>query len=453
MAVNNTLYLPELREMLANEDGQQLQEFCMALHPARVAEFMEGLDVDETYQVLRHAPPGLDVEIFTFFEPEKQIAILETQDRSQIAHLIGALPPDDRVDLLKQMDPKAVQELLPLVHPEERRDILRLISHAEGTAGAVMTTEFAKVEEHWSVKQALDEIARQSEHLETIYYLYVVDHDDHLLGLVSFRRLISALGRPAAKVSDLMERGLVVVHVDDSQLRVAEEVARYDLLAIPVVDHQRHILGIITHDDVIDMVREEASRDAQRLGGMDPLDLPYLQTAFHTLAWKRGVWLTALFFSSLLTAIALKGFEKTLSGIEWLVMFIPLVISSGGNSGSQTATLVITSLKQKEIDWQDLGGVLRRELLTGLMLGACLGALGYVFALCAHQTHDPVQSLVLPLTLLAVVTSGTVLGTVLPLAFHRLGLDPTLMSNPCVAAISDILGIVIYCSVAMQFLK
>ena len=240
----------------------------------------------------------------------------------------------------------------------------------------------------------------------------------------------------------------------DDQEDVADKVAKLNLLAIPVVDEERRMLGIITHDDVIDVVHEEAVEDAHRIAAVDPLDESYLKTSLITLSWKRGIWLIVLFFFALLTAFALEHHDTKLQKWVWLVPFIPLVISSGGNTGSQSATLIITALSRGHITLADWKQVISRELTMGLMLGAMLGGLGYVTSIM----FEPVgafsyASLVVPLTLLLVVIAGTLTGSILPLVFESLGWDPALMSNPFVAGIIDILGIVIYMNVAIFFLS
>jgi len=446
----NTLYLPELREMLEAGNATALQEFCTALHPARTAEFMQGLTADEAWSVLRHAEPWLREQIFTYFEPDRQVEILETQDRAEVAELIVDLAADDRVDLIENVDKSVVEELLPLLPVNERREITRLRAYPEGTAGAVMTTEAAKLSESLTVKEALEELSHQANDLETIYYLYIVDETNHLRGLVSARQLVSAMARPDTRLSELMETDLISADVAEDQEEVAHKVAKYDLLAIPVVDHEHHMLGIITHDDVIDVVREEAVEDAQRIAGVEPLEASYARTSLLLLTWKRGIWLTVLFVFALLTAMALKSYDKQLETWVWLAWFLPLVISSGGNTGSQTSTLVITALALGEIKVGDWVRVLMKELGTGLLLGGFLGTIGYFAAYVLEG--DPYAALVMPLTLLLVVTCGAAAGAVLPLLFQRLGLDPALMSSPFVAGIIDILGIVIYINVAIALL-
>src|SRR3954465_9105062 len=295
----NPVFLPELREMLELSDADGLREFCTALHPARTAEFMEGLTSAEQWAVLRHAELLLREQIFAYFPHERQVEIIETQDRGEVAELIADVAADDRVDLLHDVREEVVEELLPRLPLEIRREILRLREYPEGTAGAMMTTEVAKLGEQLTAREALLELGKQAESLETIYYLYVVDDDDHLKGVVSARELVSKIGKPDIKLIDLMTPDIVAVSATEDQEEVARKVAHYDLLAIPVVDGQRRLVGIITHDDVIDVVREEATEDAQQLAAVTPLEEGYLQTGVFTLSWKRGVWLTILFFTAL----------------------------------------------------------------------------------------------------------------------------------------------------------
>jgi len=449
----NTLYLPEIREMLAENNTAELREFCTALHhPARTAEFMEALTPAEAWAVLQYADEPERAEIFGYFTEDLQVEIIESQDRQQIARLIAVLPPDDRVDVLNEVDPTVVGELLPLLPEDERRDILRLRAYPEETAGAVMTTEVARLSETLTVGEALEEIRRQAEELETIYYLYIVDEGDHLRGLVTARQLVSKMGKPDTPISELMETELIRVNVTDDQEDVADTVARYDLIAVPVVDEEHRLLGIITTDDVIDVFREEATEDAHRIAAVDPLEESYLDTHLFTLSWKRGIWLMILFFGALLTALALKGYQANFNGVDmvWLVWFIPLVISSGGNSGSQSATLIITALITGDVTLGDWLRVVLRELAMGVVLGGFLGVFGFLAAL--FLAPNARSAMVIPITLLLVVVCGTLSGSLLPLLFQRLGLDPALMSNPFVAGIIDILGIVIYMNVALALL-
>lgn len=446
----NTLFLPELREMLAADNHRDLAEFCEALNPARTAEFMEGLTASEAWAVLRHTDKARRAEIFNYFELERQIEILAVEPPAELASLIIELAADDRVDLLQELGESRVAEILPLLPTADRRDIMRLIAFPEGTAGALMTSEVAKLSERFTIREALEALSHQAENLETVYYIYVVDDDNVLRGVVSGRQLISYLAKPTQRLADLMETDVVSVQVSEDQESVAEKVERFDLLAIPVVDSGRHLLGIITHDDVIDVLREEMTEDVQRIAAVNPFDESYLSIGIAPLFSKRAPWITVLFFAALLTAFALQRYEDELDRFGWLVLFIPLIISSGGNSGSQTATLVITALNSGDIQLKNWGRVVFRELMMGLLLGSFLAFLGYIIGL--FLAPSATAALVLPFTLMGIVVVGCLSGSLLPLLFKRLGLDPALMSAPFVTGIIDILGIVIYFSVVRLIL-
>lgn len=446
----NTLYLPELREMLEVGDGDGLHEFCTALHPARTAEFMEGLTAAETWAVLQFADPATRVEIFGYLEHEKQIESIETCDAEGVSQLIADMPSDDRVDLMNEVDEEVARALMLLLPPDKRRDILRLQAYPEGTAGALMTTQVARLPESLTVRTALDQLSRMAEDLETIYYIYIVDDNNHLRGAISARQLLTHLNKPNLPITELMERNLVTVEVTDDQESVAAKVADYDFLAIPVVDHEQHLVGIITHDDIIDVLQQEATEDAYLAGAVGPIEDGYMSVPWFEFMRHRAVWLAVLFGGAMLTILALRSYGAVLDEVAWLVLFIPLVVSSGGNSGSQSATLIIRALTTKEITPASWWDVVWRELSIGSMLGVFLGAIGYVIGL--FIAPSPVAALVLPITIILVVTCGTLLGSMLPLLFARLGWDPALMSTPFVACIIDIVGILVYMNVALAML-
>lgn len=451
----NTLYLPELREMLAEHDDAGLEEFCTALHPARTADFMEGLSPAESWEVLSHADVASRTEIFSYFPREKQVEMLETLDREEMGQLIGELPPDERVDMLEQLDEKVVNELMPLVPSEERSEILLLQAYPENSAGSVMTTKVVSLSENITKQQALEEVREWGDQSETVNYLFLVDDAKHLRGVVSFRTLVFA--RNEQRLSELMERDVISVRATEDREEAARLLGRYDLLAIPVVDDQNHLVGLITHDDVLDVLREEATEDAHMAGAVQPLEESYLETALLTLTGKRAMWLTILFFSGLLTTTAMSHYEEFIATLPWLICFIPLVISCGGNSGNQSATLIITALTTGDVTMKDWFRVIRRELIMGLLLGGLLAFFG-LFAVIGvgfmlPETWHILATTIVPVTLILVVTCGTLTGSMLPLMFRKFKLDPALMSNPFVAVIMDILGIVIYMSVAQIAFK
>lgn len=443
---NRLLLLPDLREMLAAEDAAGVCEFCEALHAAAVAEVLEGLEVGDVWQVLACCNAERQAEIFSYFDLPDQLELVQTVPRESFSKLIEAMAPDDRVDLLERLDPERVEDLLPLVAQAERRDIQRLLSFPDDSAGSIMTTEYASLPEEASVSEALEQLRQQAPDSETIYYVYVIDEGRRLRGFVSLRDLI--LARPEMCVAEIMEQDVISVRVDDDQEDVAQRLARYDFLAIPVVDEQNQLVGIVTHDDAMDVAQEEADEDAYRSGAVVPLEDDYLSTPLVTLAWKRGGWLVVLLFAAVLTALALQSLKSDLDAeaLQWMVLFIPLVLASGGNAGSQSATLIVRALAISQLDRKESLQVLSRELVLAALLGGGLAFLSFLAAL--WFVDSAAQGAVVGLTVFLVVAMGTVTGAMLPLGFKKMGLDPALMSNPLIAAVVDVVGVVIYYNVA-----
>lgn len=446
----HSLIIPDLREMILEGDTRGLGEFCEALHPAVVAEVVSELSPEDAWNVIQHCDLQRQVELFNYLTLPAQVAIVDIIDRKHLSRLLEEMPPDDRVDLLSRLEPERVENLLPLIAQAERNDIRRLLSYDEHSAGSIMTTEYASLPENVTAGEALNLLRKQAPDRETIYYVYIVDSERRLDGFVSLRELI--LAKPNTVLSEIMQRDVISVRVDDDQEFVAQELAKYDFIAIPVVDQGHHLVGIITHDDVLDVVQEEATEDAHRLGGLEPLEDSYLETPLSTIAWKRGVWLLFLAVVALGTARVLKRYEHVSTEFDWMVLFLPLVLASGGNTGSQSATLVIRTIALGELGRRENLVLARRELVIGCLLGSALATVGFVAALLYFQLGAH-QSVVIGGTVFLVALMGTVCGAFLPLLFKRLGMDPAVMSNPLIAALVDVLGVVIYYNVTLLVLK
>ncbi|MBI3861756.1 MAG: magnesium transporter [Planctomycetia bacterium] len=438
------LLLPELREMLIENDARAMQEFCEVFHPGVVSENLEALSVAECWSVLSHTSLTRRVEVFEFLTLPRQMELVATLDKKDLSALLEAMASDDRVALLKNMDQAKVELLLPLIAQAERGDIRKLLSYPEHSAGSIMTTDYASLPEGVTVRDALAQLRTQAPDRETIYYVYVIDDARHLHGFVSLRKLF--LARPDALVSELMDKDVISVRVDEDQEVVANRIARYDFIAMPVVDDQGRLVGIVTHDDVLDVLQQEATEDVHRLGGVEPLEDGYLSTPLITLAWKRGIWLVLLLVAGFGTAAILSHYKSETQKSEWLVLFLPLVLASGGNAGSQSATLVIRALALGQLNRETQARIGRRELYTGLLLGATLALMGFTFARFYVSTAD---AAVVAGTVALVVTFGTVNGTLLPIILKQLGMDPALMSNPLIASLSDMVGVLIYYNVAL----
>lgn len=451
----NTLVLPELRELLEENDAETLSEVMAEMHPASVAEFSEGLSVDETWRLLDYAPLERQAEVFELYSIGKQVEMAGEVGRERMSKLLEVMAPDDRVDLLRRLDPEVVESLMPLVARAERQDIRMLLSYPEGSAGSVMTTEYATVPPETTVEEAITLVRKQAPSRETIYYIYVLDEGRHLIGFLSLRDLI--LARPSAVVADIMERDVVSVRVEQDREEAARELAQFDFLAIPVVDDQNRLVGIITHDDVIDVMQEEATEDALLMAGVAAMEENYLDASFAGVWRRRAVWLSALFVAELFTFTALASFEDAIGQILALSLFVPLCISTGGNSGSQAATLITRALAVGHVRVSDFWRVLRHEVFMGLALGITLGLIAFVRVYFTPESvlgrADPwVLAFVIAQSVALICLWGTLVGSMLPLAFKQIGVDPGYASSPFVATFVDVTGIVIYFSIAKVFL-
>jgi magnesium transporter len=431
--------------MLAEGDLEGLRALATEIHPASVADFSEGLDDTELWQLLDALPLERRADVFTYYPIARQVELVKATDRQHLGPLLEAMAPDNRVDLLKELDPDLVEQILPLVAKAERHDIRMLLSCPENSAGALMTTEYASLPADVTAGEAVARLRSQAPDSESIYYIYVLAPDRRLVGSISLRDLI--LARPGALVGDLMQRDPIAVRIEEPRDEVVQKLARYDFLAIPVIDDGGRLVGIVTHDDVLDAVRQDATDEAQRAAAISPLGERYLDAGIVTMTWKRGVWLTVLFGTAAVTAMVLARAPITR---PWLVAFIPLVIASGGNSGNQSATLVITALSSGDCRLSDWPRILRREFALGLLLGVLLALPGFLLALV--YAPSAAEAAVIPVTIMGVVMLGTLVGSTLPLLFRSVGLDPALMSNPFVSAIVDVVGIVIYMLVAILVL-
>lgn len=444
--------------MLLETDLEGLKTFCETLHPATVAETLsEDFEVDECWRVLQQVDIRKQAEIFEYFDSDWQIEMVAGAGRQHMADLIEQMSHDDRVDLLRSLPETVAEALLRLVDEADRRDIASLYHHGEDTAGALMTTEYAWLPANITAGEALEKLRLQAPDSETIYYIYVVDENRRLLGVVSLRDLILA-GRQAL-LRDIMETEIVAVRVDDDREAVAHEIARFDLLAIPVVDDKGKLVGIVTHDDVIDVVVEEATEDVHRLGAVGPIEEGYFEARFVTIWRKRAFWLACLFVAELLTFGAMGFYADRIEPKLWvlLTLFIPLCISIGGNSGSQAVTLITRALALGEVAVSDWARVLRHELLMGLALGATLGLVGFLFvSLMPESDSEHVGRFQIAFVIAQAVTGicvwGTLVGSMLPLGFKAVGVDPGIASSPSVATFVDVTGIIIYFSIAMVHL-
>ncbi|MCH2202809.1 MAG: magnesium transporter [Fuerstiella sp.] len=471
-----SLIQPDIRQMVRDRDKAGMAALIEVMHPAVAASILEDLYDAEVWAVLDNATLHNRVEIFEYVALRRQEELVKQLDQRRLSELLEEMSPDDRVDLLSRMPAERVEELLRLIAQAERNDIRRLLSYDENTAGAIMTTEYASLPVDITVGEALLRLRQQAPDSETIYYIYILSASRRLNGLVSLRELI--LAREDEQLANIMEPDVIRMNVGEDRENVAQELARYNFIALPIVDDDDRLVGIVTHDDAIDVVQEEATEDAYRQSAVEPLRDDYEDAPFLTILWNRGFWLLALSLVAIMTAGMLGLYERaTTHGSRnapedlssmLIILFLPLVMASGGNAGSQSATLFIRMFALQPADAAVPGTEFRvdrrlvvRELMIGLALGAALAlvdafvvAAGYGLGWwpSAGASQDLWRSLVVGVTVLLIVLIGTGAGTLLPILFRRFGMDPAIMSNPLIAAIVDVLGVVLFYEVAMAIL-
>ncbi len=438
------LILPAVQELLDKGDLEGIRTALEEIHPVDVADVVANIENPQAARLFQALPEKKRVLTFEHLEENDQLRLLEALGRDKMIRIIEEMSSDDRADFIQSLPERTADNLLPLMAQAERNDVRKLVAYEEDTAGAVMTTEYASVPADITVGEAIQRLRRIAPDKETIYYVYITDTGRHLLGYTTLRELV--LARPEQNIMEVTRQPLISMSVDSDQEDVARTIQRYDFLALPIVDAENRLVGIVTYDDVIDVIEEEATEDVQRMGAVEPLDMPYLRAGFWQLAWRRGAWLMLLFLGELFTGTALRHYQATLENVLSLVFFLPVIISAGGNSGSQSATLIIRSLAVGDVRLRDWARILWRETGMGLSLGLFLGSIGYVRALMWGSGH--IMAAVVALSLVAIVLAGSLVGSLLPLLFKVCRLDPGVASSPFVSSLIDVVGIVVYFSIA-----
>lgn len=416
--------------------------------PEDIAEAINSVDLEEATKILNQISGHLYFEVFEHIDLDTQVQLVSQLNRKQTIKILEELSPDDRVDLLDRLPDKTVDTLLPLMAHAEREDAKKLLQYAEDTAGTIMTTDYATLPINYTASEALQYLQKIAPNSETIYYLYIINDKRVLKGIISLKDLV--LAYPYERIQDIMNTDFIAVLVDQDKEEVAQTLAKYDLMAIPVVDTDTKMVGIVTIDDALDVVVEEQTEDVHRMGALEPVETPYLKAAFWRLAQNRGLWLLILFFGVSFTGAALKYFHHTLEAAIALVYFVPLIVSSGGNTGSQSVTLITRALAVGDVQSKDLMAVVIRETSMGAVLGLFLGTIGFMCAYYLGTSMAVCWSV--SIALFGVVLSGSLIGGILPILLEKMGLDPAIMSSPLVASIVDVIGVLIYFNVAQFFL-
>ncbi len=443
----------EISALLANKDLAALKARLAPWLPSDAAPILAELPIEQLAMLFRSCSKELTAAVFSYLEHDAKHKLLKTLTQPQAAALLNELPADDRTTFLNGLPLDLAMQLICLLTPEERKITQDLLAYPEHSVGRMMTLDYVAVHADWTVREALDYIRQHGFDRETLSMIYVTDEEGHLLDDIRVRRFL--LSAPETKVTGLMDGNFATLAPNDDREKALQVFRKYDRIALPVTNHDNKLIGIVTADDMLDVASEEATEDIQKLGGSEALDEPYTTIALTKMVKKRASWLVVLFLGEMLTATAMSYFEDELAKAIVLSLFIPLVISSGGNAGSQAATLVIRALALGEFRLRDWWRIMRRELAAGFMLGVILGSIGFLrIVIWSRFSHiyDPSPLRVattVGCALVGIVLWGSLMGSMLPLILKRLGFDPATSSAPFVATLVDVTGLIIYFTVAL----
>lgn len=448
---------PEIRELIETRNLGAIRSLLVGMPAADTGEIITELPEEVQAIVFRLLPQAHATEVLEYLGPEEQERIIRSLGNEEAAGILNDMSSDDRTALLEELPPAVVTQLLTLLSPKEQQIARTLLGYPEGSVGRLMTTEFLMVRPEWTIGECLDFIRANGNDSETLNFIYVTDASNHLIDDVHIREFLL---RPLnTKVADIHDNRFIALRVADSAETALSLFKKYDRNTLPVVDSSDTLLGIVTVDDILDVQEEVTTEEIQKIGGMEALDTPYMETPLLQMIRKRAVWLIVLFVGEMFTATAMGFFEKELEKAVVLSLFIPLIISSGGNSGSQASTLIIRALAVGEITLGDWWRIMAKEIAAGLALGSILGLIGFTRIVVWSQfsdTYGPHYLLiaaVVSIAIVGVVLWGTLSGSMLPLVLRRIGLDPATSSAPFVATLVDVTGLVIYFSAAVLILK
>ncbi len=437
----------EIARLLAEGDSAAVAEFLQEQEIADVAAWLEELDTAPAMQAMRLLPLHDQAEVIGYLRPGSQLIVAQQMGRRELARLMSAMSHDERADLFKRLDEDAQEALLPALSQAEREDLRRLAAYDESTVGSVMTSDYATLRPEMTSSEALEALRAQAVDAETIYTAYIVDADRRLIGVVSLRDLLIA--RPRQRVSEIMDSEPVFVRAEAEQEEAARLVARYDLIALPVLDAEDRLVGIVTADDAMDVVEEEVTEDIYKSSTLGPLDSSVKEATIAVLYKARIYWLVLLVFGNIFSGAGIAAFEDTIAAHLSLLFFLPLLIASGGNAGTQSATLMVRALATGDVRPMDFGWLLGREVLIALALGLTMAL---AVAGIGVWRGGPEIALVVALAMVAIVLMGALMGMSLPFIFARINRDPATASGPLVTSVADILGVLTYFGIATLLL-
>jgi len=442
-----TIAAEVLRELLEKHKLAPIKTALKKGHAADIASFIGTLDPHGAWTVLDLLPLERQAEVFGYLSRESQVALARSASRSKLARIVTEMNSDERADLFKELTDEEQEALLPALAHAEREDIRRLASYKEGTAGAIMSSEYATLSPDLTAAQALARLRREAPDKETINRAYVTDEDRHLIGSLRLQDLI--LAPASAKVAQIMDPNPIAAHVDDDQEEVAGKIAKYDMVAIPVLDGEERLVGIVTYDDALDVLQEEATEDFHRVGTVSTTIINVRDASVWMLYRARILWLVALVFGNIFSGAGIAAFEGTITAYIALVFFLPLLIGSGGNAGAQSATLMVRALATGDVRLADWGWMVGREILVAGLLGLTMAL---AVTLIGFLRGGPEIAFVVCLAMILIVLVGSLIGLSLPFILTKLKLDPATASAPLITSIADVIGILIYLSIATALL-
>jgi magnesium transporter len=455
--VIGNLLQPELIELIQKRDFTQLREILCNFPIPDIAEIFTDLGASDEAVLLRILPRDVAAQVFEYLSLQDQEQTLQALGNEQVAQILNDIAPDDRTALLEELPAAITQKLLNLLSPKERKIAGELLGYPKDSIGRRMTPEYVAIQESWTVADILAHLRKVGRERESLNQLYVVDGRGKLVDSVRLRNLV--VHELQTPVAELFDHQTPALRATDDQESAVAAFKKYDRTVLPVTDSNDVLVGVVTVDDVLDVAEKEATEDIQKLGGMEALGAPYLQLDLVQMIRKRAPWLGILFLSEMLTTTAMGFFENEIARAVVLALFLPLIISSGGNSGSQATTLIIRAMSLGEVTLRDWWRVMRREVFSGLALGTILGAIGFlrisVWTMFSkmYGPHWPLIALTIFFSLIGVVMWGTLAGSMLPFVLRRCGLDPATSSAPFVATLVDVTGLIIYFSIAMLVLR
>jgi magnesium transporter len=449
----------ELADAVKDRNISAIRTILRDQTPSEIAGILSSAgDPDAGALLFRCLPRDIATQTFEYLPLSEQTELLESLATSEIANILNEMADDDRTRFFEELPASVVKQLLGIMSADEREKAVKLLGYPEDSVGRLMSPHYIAVHPSWTVQQALDHIRKTGKDSETLTMAYVVNEAGQLIDDIRMRSFL--LAPLDAHVTDLMNNRFVALKTSDTQEDAVAVFREADLPALPVTDPDGYLIGVITSDDILDVAEQEATEDIQKFGGLEALDLPYVETPFLSMVKKRAGWLVILFLGEMLTASAMGHFEEEIAQAVVLALFVPLIISSGGNSGSQAATLVIRAMALKELSLRDWWWVIRREVFSGLSLGVILGSIGFVritlwqkLGFFDYTEHWILVAFTIFLSLIAIVLWGTITGSMIPFIMRRLGLDPAASSAPFVATLVDVTGIVIYFSIAAVVLR